>query len=298
MRRMFSALAVVALLGVAAAQAAPPTDKPEAAPKETAQAAPAAKAPDITPETANALGAMCEFLKAQPVMAFRAEVSQEQVYPKGQTVQVNRVLDVVLRRPDKLYARVTGDGRDRLFVYDGKTATRADLDKGVYAVLDAPATVDALLTMLEEKYGIVAPLSDILYADPCASLLDDVQVGDTLGDHLAAGKSCRHLLFTQKNADWQLWIENGKEPVPPQARHQRQGKNGLAPVCGHLRAFRLPSASFARAFYLHPGQEYASHRLPCLWARPRLGKNKAGGPSCVPSCGDFRPLWRWWPLSA
>jgi len=214
MRRMFSALAVVALLGVAAAQAAPPTDKPEAAPKETAQAAPAAKAPDITPETANALGAMCEFLKAQPVMAFRAEVSQEQVYPKGQTVQVNRVLDVVLRRPDKLYARVTGDGRDRLFVYDGKTATRADLDKGVYAVLDAPATVDALLTMLEEKYGIVAPLSDILYADPCASLLDDVQVGDTLGDHLAAGKSCRHLLFTQKNADWQLWIENGKEPVP------------------------------------------------------------------------------------
>ena len=84
-------------------------------------------------------------------MAFRAEVSQEQVYPKGQTVQVNRVLDVVLRRPDKLYARVTGDGRDRLFVYDGKTATRADLDKGVYAVLDAPATVDALLTMETER---------------------------------------------------------------------------------------------------------------------------------------------------
>lgn len=214
MRRMFATLALVVLLGATAAVAAPPADAPETAPKAPAQAAAAAKAPDITPETKSALDATCAFLKAQPVMAFRAEIAQDEVYPKGQTVQTNRVLDVVLKRPDKLYARVTGDGRDRLFVYDGKTATRVDLDKGVYAVLAAPPTVDALLDMLASQYGASAPLSDLLYADPCKSVLDNVRVGDTLGDHLAAGRSCRHLYFTQANADWQLWIENGKQPVP------------------------------------------------------------------------------------
>lgn len=210
MRRIVLLLAAIAMLGAGPALAAPP----DAAPEEPAKAAATAAKPDITPETANALGAMCEFLKVQPAIAFTVELSQEVVYPKGQTVQVNRVMDVVLKRPDKLYAHVVGDGRDRVFIYDGKTAVRVDLDKKVYAVLEAPATVDGLLTMLEEKYGVIAPLSDFLYSDPCANLIDNVLVGDTLGDHLAAGKSCRHLLFTQKGADWQLWIENGKQPLP------------------------------------------------------------------------------------
>ena len=82
------------------------------------------------------------------------------------------------------------------------------------AVLAAPPTVDAMLDMLTDQYGLNAPASDLLYADPCAALLDNVQVGDLVGTHLAAGKACRHLAFTQKNADWQLWVENGRQPVP------------------------------------------------------------------------------------
>lgn len=214
MRRMLSALAVVALLGATAAQAAPAADTPEKAPKAPAQAATAARTPDITPETAAALEAMCAFLRTRPAMAFRAEIAQDQVYPGGQTVQVNRVMNVVFKRPDKLYVRVAGDGRDRLFVYDGKTATRVDFDKGVYAVLAAPPTVDGLLDMLAEKYGFFAPLSELFASDPCRKALDHVRVGDSLGDHLAVGTSCRHLYFTQHNADWQVWIQNGKQPVP------------------------------------------------------------------------------------
>lgn len=198
MRRILPVLVLLALLGAVQASAQPP----------------AGKAPDITPETKAAIGAMCDFFKKQPAMAFTVEVAHEQVYPNGQTIQLTRLLDVAIKRPDKLYIRVTGDERDRVFVYDGKTVSMADLDKGTYAILDAPPTIDAMLAMLAHQYGLSAPTSDFLYSDPCVTLLDDVKTGDLVGEHLAAGRPCQHLAFTQEDVDWQLWVEDGKQPLP------------------------------------------------------------------------------------
>lgn len=173
-----------------------------------------AKAPDITPEAAAPVAAMCELLKSRPAFTFIAEVNAEQVYPNGQTVQLTHKVEVAVKRPDKLYSRVTGDERNRIFVYDGKTVAVADLDRGVYAIADAPPTIDAMLDMMAEKYGVDAPLSDLLYADPCVAMLHDVRTGDCVGAHQAVGKSCDHLAFTQKDSDWQLWVEKGKPPLP------------------------------------------------------------------------------------
>lgn len=220
MHRVLQALAVIVLLAVTAAQAEPP-----------------AKEPDIDAKAEAAVTLMCDFLKKQPVMAFRAEVSQEEVYPSGQTIQVNREVEVVLKRPDKLYVRITGDDRDRVFCYDGKVAVRADLDKKVYAVVEAPPTVDAMLAMFEEKYGINAPLSDLIMSDPCAGMLDNVLVGDYLGLHLAAGKTCRHLAFTQRNVDWQLWIEEGAWPLPRKVVITDKGKAGWPQYSATLKDF-------------------------------------------------------------
>jgi len=172
------------------------------------------QAPDITPEAAAPVQAMCGYLKSRPAFAFTAEVQADQVYPNGQTIQVTRMVDMALKRPDKLYAHVTGDDRDRVFVYDGKTMAVADLDRGVYAIIDAPATIDETLDLLASQYGVVAPQSDILYADPCAVMLKNVRTGDCVGNHLAAGFACDHLAFAQKDADWQLWVEKGKDPLP------------------------------------------------------------------------------------
>jgi hypothetical protein len=231
MRRIFPVLVILAVLGAIPAKAQPP-----------------AQTPDITPETTATIGAMCDFLKSQPLMAIKIEVAHEQVYPNGQTIQLTRLLDVVLKRPDKLYIRITGDERDRVFVYDGKTVAMADLDKGVYAVLDAPPTVDAMLTMLSEKYGLAAPTSDFLYSDPCAALLDDVKTGEVLGVHLAAGRPCQHLAFTQSDVDWQLWVEDGKQPLPRKFVLNDKEKMGWPQYSATFTSFdfhpRLPAGIF------------------------------------------------------
>lgn len=181
---------------------------------QAARAAPEENAPDIAPEAVGPIRSMCDFIKSQAAFSFSAEVATEQVFPNGQTIQLTRYVDMSVKRPDKLYARITGDERDRVFVYDGKTVAVADLDRGVYAILDAPPTIDATLDMLSSKYGFYAPTSDILYADPCAAILENVRTGDHVGEHMAAGRRCDHLAFSQKNADWQVWIDKGKPPLP------------------------------------------------------------------------------------
>lgn len=179
-----------------------------------AKRAPGADGPDIAAEAAAPLTAMCTFLKSQKSFSFTARVESEEVYPNGQTIQVSRNVSTLVVRPDKVISRVVGDDRDRLFLYDGKTVTVADYDRGVYAVMDAPPTLDATVTMLEDKYGLHAPLGDLLYADPCAVLLPHVRTGDCVGVHQAGGVACDHLAFTQKSADWQLWVEKDKTPLP------------------------------------------------------------------------------------
>jgi hypothetical protein len=231
MRRIVPVLAALALLAAVSAMAQP-----------------SAKAPDITPETADTVKAMSAFLASQPVMAFTVEVQHEQVYPNGQTLQLTRLLDVALKRPDKLFIRITGDERDRVFVYDGKTVALADLDKGVYSVLPAPPTVDELITMLADTYGLNAPTSDFLVSDPAKLLLEHVLTGDLVGNHLAAGMSCRHLLFTQKDVDWQLWVEDGKKPLPRKLVITDKEKMGWPQYAATFTRFnfhpRLPAGLF------------------------------------------------------
>ena len=67
------------------------------------------------------------------------------------------------------------------------------------------------------KYGISSPVSDVLYRDPYAVLMENVESGIYVGRPVVDGVPTHHLAFTQKNIDWQLWIEDGANPVPRKA---------------------------------------------------------------------------------
>lgn len=225
--------------------------------RATAQTAPAepAKTPDITVEAKAPVEAMCAYLAGKKTFTFSVEINEEQVYPSGQTVQLTRFADVAVKRPDKFYSRVTGDERDREMVYDGKTVTMVDYDRGVYAVVDAPPTIDAAMEMLADKYGIVAPLSDLLYADPCKAILANVRTGDCVGVHTAGGLACDHLAFTQKNADWQLWVEKDKAPLPRKVVITDKNVMGWPQYAAAFSDWNMTPKLPADLFTFKPGKE-------------------------------------------
>ena len=107
-----------------------------------------------------------------------------------------------------------GDTLNRAAWYDGRTVTVLDKEHNVYATIEAPATIDATFDKLEDEYGVVLPLADLLYADPYAVLMAGVTYGRYLGLHQAAGVECHHLAFSQERIEWQVWIDAGDKPLP------------------------------------------------------------------------------------
>jgi hypothetical protein len=157
---------------------------------------------------------MSEFLAKQPRFALEAEESFDEV-PDGQPkIELTNLRRIAVERPNHVAADATGDTLNRAAWYDGKAVTVLDKENNVFATLEAPATIDAMLDMLEEKYGVSLPLTDILYSDPYAVLTEAVTYGRYLGLHQAAGVPCHHLVFSQATIEWQIWIDAGDQPLP------------------------------------------------------------------------------------
>jgi hypothetical protein len=138
----------------------------------------------------------------------------EEVMPSGQKVELASVRQVNVVRPDKVVADVRGDEIDRRSVYDGKTLSILDRKHNVYAVIEAPGTIDALLDDLAKRYDMTVPLGDFFVADPYKALSSETETGQYIGRAKVGGTDCHHLAFTQAEIDWEIWIDASGKPLP------------------------------------------------------------------------------------
>jgi len=89
--------------------------------------------------------------------------SSEEVPAKtGQFLTFFADSKIALERPNKLHANVTGDVPNFHFYYDGSKVSAFDPEKNVYAVSNAPGTIDEMLPFMMKKAGIQFPAADIL----------------------------------------------------------------------------------------------------------------------------------------
>jgi hypothetical protein len=58
------------------------------------------------------------------------------------------------------------------------------------------------------------PLADLIYANAYDYLMEETRAGFYLGLSKVQGISCHHLVFRQKDIDWQIWIEDAPTPLP------------------------------------------------------------------------------------
>ena len=168
----------------------------------------------IDPQADKALRAMSDLLAATKAFRLRVAVVEDEMSPKGKLVQVSRESEVLVRRPDALFVRTQGPDKQRTLWYKGKTLTVLDTGRNEYSAVEVPGTIDEMLDFLFEKYDITAPLADLLFQDPYADLVENVQTGTYVGQDAVTGRLCHHLLFTQEKVDWQIWIDAGDKPLP------------------------------------------------------------------------------------
>jgi hypothetical protein len=175
----------------------------------------AQQAPPIVDPKADAiLKQMSQAVGASQSLSFTAVTLTDEVTPTGQKIQYSKRSAISVRRPNGVHSLTRGDRENFTAIYDGKTFTLYDPTANEYAVVPMPPTIDAAVDTLAEKYGLVAPLADMLFSNPYESFMMNVQAGVYLGEHDVNGVACHHLAFRQAGADWQIWIESGARPLP------------------------------------------------------------------------------------
>jgi hypothetical protein len=217
--RLGAVVAVLALSSHAYGASAQATPSPAPAPNATEKAADAPPPDAPRPRQVEAradeiMKEMSAFLAKTPRLALEAEETLDEVYAGAPRIQLTNVRRAAIQRPSRFASDASGDTLNRSSWYDGKTITALDKEDNTYVTVEMPATIDAVLDKLADEYGIVVPLSDILYSDPYATLMEGVVYGEYRGIHLAAGVPCHHLAFSQEDIDWQIWIDAGPQPLP------------------------------------------------------------------------------------
>ena len=192
---------------------AAPVSAQEAAGLAASVDTPAASAQVVSPEAQAVLDRMTSYLRELQTFSIETQASRDEVVALGYKLQNNERSVIVVQRPNKLRAEVSGDIRNRTFVYDGAGLTMYSPDDAVFTRTEAPETLADLIGILLD-IGVEMPLIDVLYQATAGTLTDDVRGGILVGESTIDGVASDHLAFRQANVDWQLWVEQGARPLP------------------------------------------------------------------------------------
>ena len=167
----------------------------------------------IHPEADRLLKATCANLAAAKAFSFKAEVWDDTVVA-GHKVATTKTVEAQVRRPDRVRMEVQSPKRSRGFWYDGKSLTLLDRAGNLYGTVPVPDSIDKVLDAANDKYGINFPLEDLLVNDPYASTSAAIKGGAYFGKVNVLGTPCQQIAFSTDKVDWQLWIQEGPNPLP------------------------------------------------------------------------------------
>lgn len=199
-------LSVALLVPMAPLQAQDPAS-PQSAP---AQSGPAQL---VSPEAQAVVDRMASYLRGLQSFSIESESSRDEIVALGFKLQNNERATLIMQRPNKLRADVSGDIRNRTFVYDGAELSIYSPDDEAFTRIAVPNNLDTLIGGMLDA-GIEMPMIDVLYEAFNGTLTEGVRGGVLVGDSTVDGVACDHLAFRQADVDWQLWVEKGDKPLP------------------------------------------------------------------------------------
>jgi hypothetical protein len=169
--------------------------------------------PVVTREADRALAAMGKLLQSAKSLSFTADVTYDVLLNDGQLIQYGSRVNAAWKPGKSLHVKVDGDDvKTRIYVDKGEI-TWVDDEQGIYATDKVPGDLDTALEDILSRLELEIPLTEIFYSDPYKLFRDSAYQGRQVGIHEVAGVKCRHLAFIARGLDWQVWIEDGDEPL-------------------------------------------------------------------------------------
>jgi hypothetical protein len=174
----------------------------------------AAEQPQVDPAADMLLKRMGAVLAAAEEFTLTNTFTSDETVSTGEIVQLEGTVEIALSRPDGLRAAISGDFGPKQYFYDGERMVFADSLHNTWAEATVPATIDEAMETMWTIYGVKIPLVDFIVSDPYDNLMANVESGFYAGLHQVNGVPSHHLVFTQPEIDWQIWISDGALPLP------------------------------------------------------------------------------------
>ncbi|WP_009958049.1 DUF2092 domain-containing protein [Verrucomicrobium spinosum] len=112
----------------------------------------------------------------------------------------------VVARPGRLHAVADTNLGRRSVSYDGREIVFVDHKANTHARVKAGKDIDSAVREVENVYGVMPPLAELLVNDPASILMEGVTHSQHAGTQTIAGVLCDHLVFQQAHLNWELWV--------------------------------------------------------------------------------------------
>jgi hypothetical protein len=213
-RGFSAALVAGALLTMLVINGAAWAQEPAATPGVASATEQTAAANEVDPKAIDALKKMSAYLRTLKSYTVHSEATKDEVLESGQNIQFSNTVDIYAKLPNRLRVDVNSDRKQRRIYYDGKTVTQYAPRINYYASVAAPGTIRETLKVAADKYDLDVPLADLFFWGTDQSGIEDINSAIDVGPSRIGGVECDHFAFRQEGADWQIWIERGKAPLP------------------------------------------------------------------------------------
>jgi len=168
----------------------------------------------VDPASVAAIKRMSAYLTSLKAMEIASESSLDVVTGDGQKVQLDGITTYKARNPGFVINYVS-DLKVRSFIYDGKNFTVYAPLLGIYATVPAPATNQEVLDTVYNKFGIELPLEDLIrWTNPNSIRAENLKSAYKLGTATLDGVKTDHYVFRGDRLDWEIWIQQGDQPLP------------------------------------------------------------------------------------
>lgn len=168
----------------------------------------------VDPASVAAIKRMSAYVTSLKTAEIVSESSLEVVTDDGQKVQLDGITTYKVRKPGFVINYVS-DVKVRSFIYDGKNFTVYAPLVGLYSTVPAPATNQEVLDLAYNKLGITLPLEDLLrWTDPNSIRAENLKSAYKLDTATLAGVKTDHYVFRGDRLDWEIWIQQGDQPLP------------------------------------------------------------------------------------
>jgi hypothetical protein len=157
-----------------------------------------------------------DFLRDAVHISFSAEMGYEAVQTDGTRLEFGSTRRYRVARPDRVRVETEErSGNRKLTLFDGTSFVIADLTENAYARADlkTPRDLDFMVDLVRERLDTPMPLAELLRNDPRQAIEDSLESAEIVGVERLRGVDCDHLLLTNDDADLQLWIARGEQPL-------------------------------------------------------------------------------------